>query len=1237
MDSLRDRLLGKLVVLRGGESTTALLMFAYSFLAMMSHNILKPVTRSKFIDQLGSENYPYVLLVAGFLIAWLMHLYAQALRRLPRRRVIPITQGGIIGLLVVFWALLHTGAWWVTVGLNFLSMFLGIFLISQFWTFANDLYDARQAKRLFGFIGGGASLGSAFGAAITSITVEEVGSDNLLLVSAFVLALCAAIVTVIVRRQPTGPHADLDEERGVGAREAIRLLMESRHLRVLALVVGFAAAGAAVVDLQVNMWADAAGGDSDAITAFLARITLYVSLAGFLVQIALTSRIHRSLGIAFALLLLPLGLATSATFILITGTQLAVAGARVLDSTFRYSLDKTTREVLFLPLPAGLRYRAKPFIDVTVDRFAKATTALLLLVLVQPWGLGLTWRQLSYATLMMTSIWIVMALVARREYLSSFRASIGARAIAPDTVRTDVADAATIETLVEELSNPDESAVLYAIEMLEALDKRNLITPLLLQHNSPRVRARTLKAIALSRSRVASAWISTVERMVQDDDVDVRAAALRALAELAHEDAAVLMRRHLTDAEPRVVVTAAITLANSGRPEDVRAADAALRQLIGDTRDGAAIGRAEAATALAHIDNPRFRPLLVPLLYDRDVRVVQKAIGSARAMGVADGLFVPGLLSLLGHRALKSDAREALVGYGEAVIDALAHVLLDQREQVWIRRHIPATLALLGSQRALDALVTALNDPDGFLRYKAIVAIEQIRREHPSIVCPRPVLEGLVVKETSRYYNGLTLHQNLLRHTTDAGQTLLSSALEDKLHRAIDRIYRILGLLYHVDDVAAARLTIERGEARRRAAAVEYLDNLLGGTVRRRVMPILDDTPISDKVRYANLVLKSRPRDLEDTLAQLVHEDDPVVAAAAVHFVAERQLWALADDLEYVATHRSPDDRVVIEAASWALTLKQSGPAPAGLATESLPIVELADRVRAIPLFASLSVDELFRIAEAGQEIRHPAGRDLCHSGAAAEDVLFLLDGRTDVTDVSGRSIEMAAPAVVGFEEVLQGIGFRSTVRALDHLLCFRLAGADFLTMVSDNVLLAQSLFSLLLAGNQPRAPFTPPSRPWSIDARTALVPADAARVLRWDPLLARATASQLLALGAGAPEVPLKMGSVLFDAGAPAAIFLMLQGELLLECPGCDPVAAPVGATIGVANTLAGSPFAWRATVVREGRALRIDRDDLFMVLADHVDLMQGLFSGAIAFRDLHASAGVQTISARIEPASLA
>ena len=153
--------------------------------------------------------------------------------------------------------------------------------------------------------------------------------------------------------------------------------------------------------------------------------------------------------------------------------------------------------------------------------------------------------------------------------------------------------------------------------------------------------------------------------MVQDEDVDVRAAALHALAGFSHEDAAVLLRRHLDDVEPRVSVTAAIALANSGRPEDIDAAEIALLRIISDTREIVSNAREEAATALGHIEHPRFRPLLVPLLNDADINVVRKAIKSARALGASDGLFVPALLSLLGHRALKAQAREALVGYAE--------------------------------------------------------------------------------------------------------------------------------------------------------------------------------------------------------------------------------------------------------------------------------------------------------------------------------------------------------------------------------------------------------------------------------------------------------------------------------------------------------------------------------------------------------------------------------------------
>ena len=94
---------------------------------------------------------------------------------------------------------------------------------------------------------------------------------------------------------------------------------------------------------------------------------------------------------------------------------------------------------------------------------------------------------------------------------------------------------------------------------------------------------------------------------------------------------------------------------------------------------------------------------------------------SVRAAGTDDFVFVPTLVALLRNRRLKGSARAVLVGYGEPVVDALAHFLRDPEEDIWVRRHIPATLALIPGQKTVDVLAAALDERDGFLRYKVVV------------------------------------------------------------------------------------------------------------------------------------------------------------------------------------------------------------------------------------------------------------------------------------------------------------------------------------------------------------------------------------------------------------------------------------------------------------------------------------------------------------------------------------
>ncbi|MEP6918828.1 MAG: Npt1/Npt2 family nucleotide transporter, partial [Acidobacteriota bacterium] len=505
-----QRLLSPIVELRREESRTALLMFAYSFLAMTAYNAIKPLTRSKFISDLGADNLPYVLLAAGFIIGILMTGYSWLMARLPRRWALPITQAGMAVLLLAFWFLFKFEATWVSVVFYLFGLILGVLLISQFWTLANIVYDPRQAKRLFGFVGGGAPLGGIAGSALASYA-KQIGSVNLILPGAALMGLCSLLVAAIIRREKidADPVPAVKGDKGVGATEAFRLLRQSKHLQIIALVISFAAVGAAIIEQQLNMAAQAAkgAGATDSITAFLAQVGLWTSSIGFIIQIWLTSKIHRYLGIGFALMVLPVSLGSTAVVMLLNGVLWAPALARVLDQSLRYTVDKTTREILFLPLPADIKLKAKSFVDVTVDRAAKAVGALLLLVLVKPWGLHLDWQRLSYASLAVTALWILMALRARKGYLTAFRQSIERRDVEAADVRLSGADLSTIETLVQELSQPDPARVVYAIDMLESLDKRNLVTPLLLYHDAPAVRRRALRALASVRHDIAERWL----------------------------------------------------------------------------------------------------------------------------------------------------------------------------------------------------------------------------------------------------------------------------------------------------------------------------------------------------------------------------------------------------------------------------------------------------------------------------------------------------------------------------------------------------------------------------------------------------------------------------------------------------------------------------------------------------------------------------------------------------------
>jgi ATP:ADP antiporter, AAA family len=1196
--------------IRRDEAGTAVLMFVYSFLLMAAYSIIKPATRSNFIDSLGPQNLPYIQLAAGILIGFVMAGYSRLVARLPRRWTLTITQGGIAAILIIFWFLFHTEQAWVSAAFYLLGLILGILLISQFWTLASVGFDPRQAKRLFGFIGGGSSVGGILG----SYLAKQISTDNLLLCGAGFMVLSIAAVNLIVRRKKIGVEmkgSAAAEERDLGSKEALQLLCKSKHLRRIALVISLAAIGAVIIEQQLNMAAAAVKGPNskDAITIFLANVQLWTSIIGFLVQVLLTSRIHRHLGIGFALLLLPVSLGSTATLMLLNAALWAPGLARVLDQSLRYTIDKTTREILYLPLPIEMKVTAKPFVDVTIDRVAKGLAALLLLFLIQPWGMGLSWQKLSYASIAVTGIWIIVALFARRGYKQAFLENLNTRTITPAEAPAAAGDLAVTETLVQELSSPDAQRVLYAMEFLESLDKQHLITPLLLYHESAAVRARALRVMHGAQEEISSRWLPAIQSILTDPDPNVRAEGMSALAGMHSQEASELVRLLMQDKNPRISLTAAMILAGSEQKEDATAAENVLSGLLSDASESAAPVRREFAIALRQAPIPHFRRLLIPLLTDPDPEVAEEALQSARKLGSSDFVFVPTLIALLRNRRLKNTARELLVGFGPPALPILDYFLRDANEDIWIRRHIPGTIARIPCQEAMNILSAALDEPDGFLRFHVISAIERIYRLKPNLVFNRNRIKSLIQEEAVHYAYYRRLHRILHASFLSYKDSLIARASVEKMKRTSDRIYRLLSLLYPWRDIAAARHTIEHGDARARAGTIEYLDNTLEGALRKSLIPLLEGSYRGDP----SASLKDSGGASEEALLRLIYDEDPVIASAAIYFIRQRKLVKFTGTLERILAARDGRNQHVLETASWVVQeLQQSAPQRRLIWLDPLPSVDLANQLYGLPLFGSVTIDEVFRICTAGCQERSEPGRLLFGEASIPEKVQFLLNGRVSVTRTGGASHQIEAPAVLAFQEVLEERPMEESVETADLSVCLTLTCEEMRSLLSEDSDLVAGLFQMLYSDSRAERIAVKGSSSLcsALPAGGSLNRVEKGLVLKSIPVFSLMSAEEILVLASIAIEMRLSAGEPLVAEADRPAIYAMISGELSIEESGKAPIIAEPSDIIGIYETLARVDFEFRASVRKNGIALRINHEDLFDLLSQRSDLLRRILS---------------------------
>jgi len=427
-----ERCLTLLAPLRPGEGRCVAILWLQAFSLMLAYYLIRPVREALILTEGGAEFRSYAVAVQAALLILIVPAYSAWVRRTDPRRIYVLVNAFFVSHLLLFFLAGQAG---MKLGFVFFvwgSLF-SVMAVTQFWAFATDLFNVHSGERLFGLIAVGISAGAFAGAQAASALFDVIGTHGLMLAAA--AALTAAIV-LGARVRAAVPASAQGSDAAASPSPAgpgrwlggFAVVARSRYLVGIAALVVLLNWITSAGDFVLTSWLvdiagrEAPGAQTEYIGRFMARYCSAVTLASFLIQLLLVSRIIQFAGLARALLLTPLAFAAGYLLVGIVPAFLLLQSVLVVQRSFDYSLLNTTRNALLLPMGREAKYQAKTAIDTFFFRAGDLLASGSIFVglrLFEDVRAQFIWLIVGLCLTLLLVAWLIGREYARREHAAS--------------------------------------------------------------------------------------------------------------------------------------------------------------------------------------------------------------------------------------------------------------------------------------------------------------------------------------------------------------------------------------------------------------------------------------------------------------------------------------------------------------------------------------------------------------------------------------------------------------------------------------------------------------------------------------------------------------------------------------------------------------------------------------------------------------------------------------------------
>ncbi|HRG79062.1 MAG TPA: Npt1/Npt2 family nucleotide transporter, partial [Cyclobacteriaceae bacterium] len=925
-------------------------------------------------------------------------------------------------------------------------------LLLCYWGIFGRLFNFKQSKRIIGWIDTGQLIAIIIANFLIPLTTAFVpDTSNYLMVCNISIVgslTCLIIIAVKFDLASVSSDSTVKEETRFGK------ILKDRYIVLLSTFLIVSMVTFSFNQFTFQTLLNKQYPDQRDLTNFLAYFNGAIYVLSLLMQLFVNDRILSTYGIRVSLFVLPavvallsVGAIISATFL---GYDIAdnpqtyiyfflfVAVTRLFNSMLKDSLENPVYKLLFIPLDGRYRFSIQAKVEGVVNESGRFIAGVFIFLFALAPFFKIIWVPVIVLGLILAYFRVIQNLY--HEYKDKIRSKLEHAGEHQEKLEVGYTEITT--KLETNLHGEDPTKAVFSFKLLEKIDpsKAGFWINILMKNEGENTREYAQRRMnELKGLSVSDNYVIRVDK-----------------EKVAAQDKNILSKNDID------------LILNSGGDIQKARIQRLARSL--DAND-----RHYSAELLLHSQNKENISFLIELLNDSDHKVRSTAIKTA--IKKYDNEVINSLIENLGNALHSNEAMNALILIGEPGLSLLDNSFYRSGQSSQVMMRLVQIIGAIGGQRAKEMLWNKIDYPDKVIVSEVLLALGESGFKAGMSQVSR--IKYAIESDIADITWNLGAIQEI---GDDEVSAVVRRALNREIQGDIEHIYMLLAMLYDTRSIQLVKENIESGTAEGVSYAVELLDVFLSEQLKQRVIPVLDDLSISEKINRLEIFYPRVQLDEKLVLKFIINREftqsNRWTKAAVLHQIGVQRIEDFTLDL--IAQLFNPD-LLIRETAAWSLfqinpELYHSNVQRLGNEVKRILDYSILDKgqkstlmlydkvlfFQQIPLFEGMAGLTLSFLADISKTVMLSKDQFLAIDEKQNNDFYIIYQGEVQYYEKSKYITDYQAGQFIGERLASAGFVNSNVVNAKQDTILLRFNKDRFYELLSDHVKLANKVLEYI-------------------------------------------------------------------------------------------------------------------------------------------------------------------------------